>query len=125
MSGAIEKLVAGLPPAPAPESHGEHGEGGAASGNPPPMLTFTGDKLRPEWTAKLLKGELPYRTRPWLDQRMPAFKAGAEVLAQGLTMSHGLPPVSPAHPPSPGPGAEDGTKLFYSPSLAIELQHHV
>ncbi|MBA3698380.1 MAG: c-type cytochrome [Planctomycetes bacterium] len=112
MGGVMEKFVAGLPPAPAAVQHGEHGEGGAASGNPPPMLTFTGDKLRPEWTAKLLKGELPYRTRPWLDQRMPAFKAGADVIAQGLAMSHGLPPVSPAHPPSPGPGAEDGIKLL-------------
>lgn len=112
MSGVMEKLVAGLPPAPPVEAHGEHGEGGAASGNPPPTLTFTGDKLRPEWTAKLLKGELPYRTRPWLDQRMPAFKAGADLIAQGLAMSHGLPPVTPADPPSPGPGAEDGIKLF-------------
>lgn len=112
MGGVLEKLVATLPPAPAPEAHGEHGEGGAASGNPAPMLTFTGDKLRPEWTAKLLKGELPYRSRPWLDLRMPAFAAGADLVAQGLAMSHGLPPVTPADPPSPGPGAEDGKKLL-------------
>jgi len=112
MSGVVEKLVTSLPPAPPVEPHGEHGEGGAASGNPPPMLTFTGDKLRPEWTAKLLRAELPYRTRPWLDLRMPAFKAGAEFIAQGLAMSHGLPPVTPADPPSHGPGPADGTKLL-------------
>ncbi len=112
MSGAMDKLIAGLPPAPPVVQHGEHGEGGAASGNPPPLLTFTGDKLRPEWTAKYLRGELPYRTRPWLDLRMPVFKAGADVIAQGLTMSHGLPPVTPVDAPSPGPTAEDGIKLL-------------
>ncbi len=112
MGSVVEKLVAGLPPAAAAEAHGEQGEGGAAAGNPPPMLTFTGDKLRPEWTARLLTGTLPYRTRPWLDLRMPAFPAGAELVAQGLAMSHGLPPVTPPDAPSPGPGAEDGIKLL-------------
>jgi mono/diheme cytochrome c family protein len=74
-------------------------------------LTFTGDKLRPVWMGKFIAGQVPYRPRPWLTMRMPGFPAGAEVMAQGLAMSHGLPPVTPADPPSPGPGAEDGQKL--------------
>ena len=34
-----------------------------------PMLTWTGEKLRPEWTARLLSGKLDYRLRPWLRAR--------------------------------------------------------
>ena len=92
----VEQLLAKLPPV-TPDAGGEHGaagEGGAAAGNPPPILTFTGDKLRPEWTAKFLAGQIPYRPRPWLYLRMPSFPTGAEVVAQGLAMSHGLPPVT-------------------------------
>ncbi|HTN03245.1 MAG TPA: c-type cytochrome, partial [Planctomycetaceae bacterium] len=37
-----------------------------------PDLTWAGEKLRPEWTARLLNGELAERTRPWLKARMPA-----------------------------------------------------
>ena len=114
MGNVLKTLLTTLPPL-APDAGGEHGaagEGGAAAGNPPPILTFTGDKLRPEWTAKFLAGQIPYRPRPWLYLRMPSFPAGAELVAQGLAMSHGLPPVTPADPPSPGPGAEDGRKLL-------------
>ena len=115
MSTTLEKLLATLPPEPHQEPSADHGEnGGAAAVNPAPPLTLTGDKLRPEWLAKFISGQLPYRTRPWLNLRMPAFPAGADLLGQGLAMSHGLPPVTPADPPSPGPGAEDGSKLLSS-----------
>ena len=111
MSTTIEKLLATLPPEPPVSA--DHGEnGGAAAVNPAPSLTLSGDKLRPEWLAKFVSGQLPYRTRPWLNLRMPAFPAGADLLGQGVAMSHGLPPVTPADPPSPGPGAEDGHKLL-------------
>ena len=119
MNTTIEKLLATLPPEPPAEriaDHGaDHGEnGGAAAVNPAPSLTLSGDKLRPEWIAKFVGGELPYRTRPWLNQRMPAFPVRADLLGQGLAMSHGMPPVTPADPPSSGPGAEDGRKLLGS-----------
>jgi mono/diheme cytochrome c family protein/cytochrome c553 len=115
MSTMLEKLLTTLPPEPPAEPGVDHGEsGGAAAVNPAPALTLTGDKLRPEWIAKFVGGQLPYRTRPWLNLRMPAFPVGVELLGQGLAMSHGLPPVTPADPPSPGPGAEDGRKLLGS-----------
>ena len=112
MTGIIEKLHASLPndePA-APAEAGEHG--GAAAGNPPPLLTFTGDKLRPEWMAKFIAGQIAYRPRPWLDMRMPAFPATAELLAKGLTMSHGRPPITPEPAEVEGPTVEDGEKLM-------------
>jgi mono/diheme cytochrome c family protein len=103
-------LPADAVPEPAGEA-GEHG-GGAAAGNPPPLLTFTGDKLRPEWMAKFIAGHQPYRTRPWLDMRMPAFPATATLLAQGLSLSHGLPAVTPNPEPVEGPTVEEGKQLL-------------
>jgi mono/diheme cytochrome c family protein len=113
MTGLLEELHASLPAdkhGAAPSEEGEHG--GAAAGNPPPLLTFTGDKLRPEWMAKFIAGKIPYRPRPWLDMRMPAFPATADLLAKGLAMSHGRPPITPVPIDMEGPTVEDGNKLF-------------
>lgn len=97
ISGVVDELVAQLPPEEVVQT--DHGEaGGAAANNPRPLLTFTGDKLRPEWMAKFIAGHQPYRTRPWLNMRMPFFPAGAELLAQGIAMQHGMPPVTLAEP---------------------------
>ena len=49
-----------------------------------PQLTWTGEKLRPDWLAKFLAGERHAPLRPWLKARMPAFPAIANVLANGL-----------------------------------------
>jgi cbb3-type cytochrome oxidase cytochrome c subunit len=68
-----------------------------------PVLTWVGEKLRPEWTTRLLRGELEYKARPWLRAPMPAFPAYAEALALGLAMQHG---VAPASQPLPAPDAE-------------------
>src|SRR5207247_3642118 len=48
-----------------------------------PTLTWAGEKLKPEWTARLLAGKIDYRLRPWLRARMPAFPARAMMLAHG------------------------------------------
>ena len=61
-----------------------------------PRLDVVGGKLRPEWTRKLLDGSLPYKPRPWLDARMPAFTAYAERLAAGFAAQHGQPSATPA-----------------------------
>jgi type 1 glutamine amidotransferase/mono/diheme cytochrome c family protein len=70
------------------------------TGLPPetiPDLTWGGEKLRTEWVRDLLAGKLPYRSRPWLRARMPAFPAYAEELAIGLAAEHGLlPSTDPA-----------------------------
>ena len=72
-------------------------EGEESSVDPdPPLLTWAGEKLKPEWMKALLTGELSYRARPWLAARMPAFPARAEALAAGLAAEHGAPAVTPA-----------------------------
>jgi cytochrome c553 len=60
-----------------------------------PRLDVVGGKLRPEWARKLLDGTLPYKPRPWIEARMPAFTGYAESLAAGLAAQHGYPAVSP------------------------------
>jgi mono/diheme cytochrome c family protein len=55
-----------------------------------PSITWIGDKLRGDWLTRLFKGELDYATRPWLEARMPAFPAYADLLAEGLAAEHGV-----------------------------------
>lgn len=69
------------------------------TGLPPetlPPLTWAGEKLQAAWVEKLLKGELPYRARPWLAARMPAFGHAAHDLAVGLAAAHGYGADEPA-----------------------------
>jgi mono/diheme cytochrome c family protein len=64
----------------------------------PAPLTL-GGKLKPEWTAHFIAGEIPEKPRPWLKARMPAFPAYATNLAAGLAAIHGYPAQTPAEPP--------------------------
>ena len=67
-----------------------------------PPLTWTGEKLRPQWTKKQLAGTLDYELRPWLRSRMPRFPARAQGIAEGLALQHGYPAVSePLGKPDP------------------------
>jgi mono/diheme cytochrome c family protein len=77
-----------------------------------PDLTGAGDKLRPEWISEFIAGRCGYRPRPWLAQRMPAFAAGADLLAQGLALEHGHPRTTPAAPAEPAADAEIGRRLI-------------
>jgi cytochrome c551/c552 len=43
-----------------------------------PLLTWIGEKLRPEWTEQFVSGQIAYKPRPWLASRMPAFAPLAE-----------------------------------------------
>lgn len=84
---ALEEAHPGRPPAD---------EGEESSVDPhPPLLTWAGEKLKPEWMKALFGGELSYRARPWLAARMPAFPARAEALTSGLAAQHGAPAVTP------------------------------
>jgi mono/diheme cytochrome c family protein len=76
-----------------------------------PMLTWTGEKLRPEWIARLLSGKLDYRLRPWLRPRMPAFAARAVYLAHGLPLQHGFGPAAAGDPAPDAALAAIGKKL--------------
>jgi len=55
-----------------------------------PILSWAGEKLKPEWTQKLLHGQQDNRARPWLKSRMPAFPARADLLSVGLSHEHGM-----------------------------------
>lgn len=63
-----------------------------------PVIDVLGGKLKPEWIASLLKGDIADKTRPWVEHRMPAFPARATQLAAGLAQTHGFPPVTAAEP---------------------------
>ena len=67
----------------------------AVGGHPPeaiPDLTWVGDKLRSDWTRRLLAGQLGYRAREHLRIQMPAFVSRAKWLSRGLAVQHGYGP---------------------------------
>jgi mono/diheme cytochrome c family protein len=64
------------------------GEGMPVAGTAAPPLTWLGEKLRPDWSAKFIAGGIPYKPRSWLIARMPGFPAYAEGLAKGLFHQH-------------------------------------
>jgi mono/diheme cytochrome c family protein len=84
-----------------------------------PTFEALGGKLKPEWAAKFLAGEIPRKLRydahpkgePWIESRMPAFKSRAAELAIGMAQQHGYAPKSPAEPPVDIALAEIGRKL--------------
>jgi hypothetical protein len=68
-----------------------------------PPIDILDGKLRPEWSAAFISGEMPYKPRaethpngePWLFARMPAFKAHGQLLAYGMAALHGYSPRQP------------------------------
>jgi mono/diheme cytochrome c family protein len=59
-----------------------------------PTLTWAGEKLRGGWMFDFIKGKVPYKPRPYLRSRMPAFP-NREAIALGLSMEHGYSWESP------------------------------
>jgi cytochrome c2 len=57
-----------------------------------PQLTFIGEMLYTSYIESILEGAVQPRPRPWLGTRMPAFKAYAKPLAEGLSRLHGVEP---------------------------------
>lgn len=84
-----------------------------------PPLEILGGKLKPEWSAKFIAGEIAYKPRtethprgePWLEARMPAFRSRAALLAEGMAALHGYPARTPAEPPIDNDLAKIGHKL--------------
>lgn len=84
-----------------------------------PPFEILGGKLKPEWAAKFISGEIPHKLRydahpkgePWVDARMPAFKSRGALLARGLAQSHGYAPKNPVETPVDMALAEHGRKL--------------
>jgi cbb3-type cytochrome oxidase cytochrome c subunit len=90
-----------------------------------PALTFIGEKLHTDWMARLIAGEIPERTRPWLLARMPAFPARAQLLARGLAERDGF--AASAAQPEAGDAAlrEIGRKLLFEGGFSCVSCHDV
>ena len=65
-------------------------EGHPIAGSVAPMLTWAGEKLRPEWMANFIAGKTAYKPRHYLLARMPGFALHAKGLAEGLSHEHGF-----------------------------------
>lgn len=78
----------------------------------PPLLTWAGEKLRPEWSAAFISGALDFKPRPYLHARMPAWPARAKWLAEGLSAEHGYAPRSDPYPPPDPQMAVVGQRLI-------------
>jgi len=84
-----------------------------------PALEILGGKLKPEWSGKFIAGEVAYKPRPethprgepWVEARMPGFKARAPLIAEGLAALHGFGPKTPSEPPIDNELAKLGQKL--------------
>jgi mono/diheme cytochrome c family protein len=87
-------------------------EGGGVQPEYLPHLTWTGQKLHPEWTEKQVAGTQDHRVRPWIKARMPAFPARAALIATGLSFEHGYALNEDPRPASDAKLAALGEKLL-------------
>jgi len=76
-----------------------------------PLMTWFGEKLRPEWAAEFIAGKIDYKPRPYLHARMPAFNVDAELLSTGMAAEHGIAPRTPQYPKPDAELAAIGSKL--------------
>jgi mono/diheme cytochrome c family protein len=110
-AGDAATLSAAYPP-PAPKPGAEARGEIFAPDQRPPLLTWAGEKLRPEWASAFIAGKIPYKPRPYLRARMPAWPTRAEGLAKGLAAEHGYSPATPAYPAPDESLATTGQKLI-------------
>lgn len=102
----------GLPkPGEAPDAHIENGVHLAPDQKRFPLLTWAGEKLRPEWMADFIAGKVEYKPRPYLRARMPAYAVRAAGFAVGMAAQHGRSPTSEAYPPPDESLVPPGQKL--------------
>jgi cytochrome c2 len=76
-----------------------------------PQLTYIGEMLFTSYIEKMLDGSMEERPRPWLGTRMPAFRAHAKPLAEGLSKLHGFEPSGPTEVETNPEMVEIGKKL--------------
>ena len=85
-----------------------------------PTTELLGGKLKPEWAAKFIAGDIHHKMRydahpkgeVWVEARMPAFRANAATLAPGLAALHGYPAKTSAEKSSDPELAKAGHKLI-------------
>lgn len=90
-----------------------------------PSLTWAGEKFRPDWTEKLLKGEVKAKPRPWLKASMPAFPAYAKALAEGLACEHAVDVEEAEEPAADTAMAEVGDELTLATALDCRQCHAI
>jgi hypothetical protein len=89
-----------------------------------PALTWTGDRLRKDWTERFIAGEIKEKPRQWLKARMPSFPAFAKALATGLAAEHGHGGDDAERNSTPDPDqAEIGRQLIQSTGLDCRQCH--
>jgi len=76
-----------------------------------PMLTWAGQKLRPQWMEKFIAGQIPYKPRYYLQARMPGFVSRGKLIADGLAEEGGCSPTYPPHSKADSGLATIGQKL--------------
>ncbi len=79
-----------------------------------PRISVLGGKLKPKWVRRFIRGEVHYKPRPWMPQRMPAFPAHASTLANGLAALHGNSPETHQTTAVDTQQADIGAKLISS-----------
>jgi mono/diheme cytochrome c family protein len=90
-----------------------------------PHLTFIGEMLHASAIEAMLDGSASPRPRPWLDMRMPAFRADAGPLAQGLARLHGVVPGKPDDPAPDAALAATGKSLVGPDGFGCTTCHGV
>ncbi len=80
-----------------------------------PSLALLGGKIKPEYGARIITGQVDEKPRPWSHARMPGFApTPARGIARGLANSHGFPAETPADGPIDEEMAAVGLKLVSS-----------
>ncbi|MEO6184075.1 MAG: cytochrome c [Verrucomicrobiota bacterium] len=82
-----------------------------------PQFEILGGKLKPEWSARFIAGEIDYKPRPWLEAQMPAFPKRAQLLSEGFAQQHGFPAKSFSEPTHSD--AEIGRNLVSAPPFGF------
>lgn len=76
-----------------------------------PAFEWLGGKLKPEYMASFLSGQIHAKPRPWLEARMPAFPSRAREMASGLAELHGMASKTPEEAPVREEMTRAGAKL--------------
>jgi hypothetical protein len=78
---------------PPPQPSGRNAEGEFfAPDQRPPILTWAGEKLRPEWAAAFLGGRIEYKPRALPARPHARVPGAAKLIARGLAAEHGHSP---------------------------------
>ena len=104
LEGEMSALTGGAPTGPT--------EGHPIAGSVAPMLTWAGEKLRPEWMTQFIAGKTAYKPRHYLLARMPGFAQHAKGLAEGLSHEHGFPLAIPQEPAPDADLVKAGAQLI-------------